>query len=128
MVREMPPEALRDGLKVNREALIGEVFRRFPERLSDAGRRQNAVIQWRIGDREDGDYDRWFVVLRNGECVTGKDLDEKPRVTLTLGAVEFMQLVTGNADPLRMLLKRKLRIRGDLIFAGKIESLFTIPR
>lgn len=124
----MPPAALRDGLRVNREALIGEVFRRFPERLSDAGRAQNGVIKWRIGDREDGGHDRWYVVLRDGRCETGRDLDVKPRVTLTLGALEFMQLVTGNADPLRMLITRRLRIRGDLIFAGRMQSFFTIPR
>ena len=128
MVRELPPEQLREGLRVNRETLIGEVFRRFPERLSDTGRRQDGVIQWMIGDRADGGYDRWFVVLRDGECETGLDLGLKPRVTLKLGALEFMQLVTGNADPVRMLFTRKLRIRGDLIFAGKMQSFFRMPR
>jgi hypothetical protein len=127
MIREMPPEALEEGLRVNRETLLGEIFRRFPEQLSSRGKRARGVIQWRIGGRDDGGYDHWFVVLENGECRTGRDLDLKPRVTLTVGALEFLQLATGNADPLRMLMRRTLRVRGDLIFAGRIQTFFRIP-
>ena len=128
MVREMPDEALRDGIRQNRDVLLGEVFRRFPEQLTAAGKRQNAVIKWRIGDRPDGGHDRWFVVLRGGGCEVGRDLDLKPRVTLQLGALDFLKVATGNANPVRLYLRRRLKVRGDLLFAARMERLFRVPR
>lgn len=128
MIREMPDAALREGVRQNRGVLFAEVFRRFPERLTGAGRAADAVIKWRIGDREDGGHDRWFLVLRDGECTVGRDLDLKPRVTLTVGALDFLKIVTGNANPVMLFMQRKLRIRGDLMFAAGIQSYFDVPR
>jgi predicted lipid carrier protein YhbT len=128
MVREMPDDALREGIRRNRDVLLAEVFRRFPERLTSAGRRQNAVIKWRIGGREDGGFDHWFVVLRDGTCEVGRDLGLKPRLTLQLDALDFLKLGTGNVNPVRLFLRRRLRVRGDLRFAARMQSLFAVPR
>jgi SCP-2 sterol transfer family len=128
MVRSMPPEQLAEGLRLNREAILGEVFRRFSDQLSPAGRRQEAVIKWKIGEGSGrGGYDRWFVVLRDGRCESGLDLDLRPRVTFTVGPLDFLRLVTGNADPTRLWLRRRLGIRGDLRFAARMPSFFTRP-
>jgi putative sterol carrier protein len=129
LVRSTPPDQLARGIELNRDAILGEVFRRFPEQLTEAGRRQTAVIQWRIsGGSGAGGYDRWFVVIREGRCETGRDLDEKPRVTLTVGPVDFLRLVTANANPTRLFLTGRLRIRGDVPFATRLPQLFAIPR
>ena len=86
MLRSMPPEQIAEGLRVNRDALLGQAFARFPDQLTDAGRRERGAIQWRISGGEGaGGYDRWFVVLSEGRCETGRDLGVKPRVTFTVG-------------------------------------------
>ncbi len=108
--------------------LIGEIFRRFPERISEEGRRVSGAIKWKITGREDGGADRWFLVLENGEARTGRDLDVKPRVTLTMDALTFLQVVTGNANPVELFVRRKLKVRGDLLFAARMERLFSVPR
>jgi predicted lipid carrier protein YhbT len=128
MVREMPDDALHEGIRINREVLLAEVFRRFPERLTAAGRRHEGVIKWRIGGREDGGFDHWFVVLRDGRCEIGRDLDLRPRVTLQLSALDFLKIGTGNANPVRLFLRRRLRVRGDLRFAARMQSFFAVPR
>jgi hypothetical protein len=129
LVRSTPPDQLAQGIKLNRDAILGEVFRRFPEQLTDAGRRQDAVIQWRIsGGSGEGGYDRWFVVIRDGRCGTERDLDVRPRVTFTVGPVDFLRLVTANANPTRLFLTGRLRIRGDVVFAARLPQLFAIPR
>jgi predicted lipid carrier protein YhbT len=128
LVRDTPPEQLKQGLRVNRDILIGEIFRRFPERLTDEGRRVNGAIKWKITGREDGGADRWFLVLENGEARTGRDLDVKPRVTLTMDALTFLQVVTGNANPAQLFIRRKLKVKGDLLFAARMERLFRVPR
>jgi putative sterol carrier protein len=128
MIRSLPEDQLAAGVRANREPLLEEVFRRFPERVSEAGRRTEAVLKWRLGGRDGGGYDRWFVVLRDGACEVVKDLDVVPRVTLTLDALDFLKLVTGNASPIKLLATGRLRVRGDLIFAARIPGLFRAPR
>lgn len=126
MVRSVPDDELEQGLRTNGEQIIGEVFRRFPERLSEEGRRAKAVIKWKIRPK-DGEDQRWFVVLESGECTTGRDLDRKPDVTLSLRQLDFLKLVTGNANPAQMFLTRRLRIRGDLMLAARMQRFFEIP-
>lgn len=129
MVSTTPPEQLAEGMRLNREPILAEVFRRFPERLSEAGRRQTGVIQWRIKEGSGpGGYDRWFVVLRDGECTTGRDLDERPRITFTVGPVDFLRLATGTADPVRLVLTRRLGMRGDLLWARRLPEFFRVPK
>lgn len=132
LVGSTPDEQLAAGLRANGESIVGEVFRRFPERLSPEGKRQRTAIEWRlrgIGPAGDGDaVERWFVVLEGGECRTGRNLDVRPRVTFELGALDFLKLVTGNANPLKLALTGKLRIRGDLLFAPRVQGFFEIPR
>jgi hypothetical protein len=129
MVRTTPEEQLEAGIRLNREPILTEVFRRFPERLTERGRAEHGVIQWRIKEGAGADgYDRWFVVIRDGECTTGRDLEEKPRITFTVGAVDFLRLATGTADPLRMVLTRRLGMRGDLLWARRLPALFRIPK
>jgi predicted lipid carrier protein YhbT len=129
MLRSMPPEQIEEGLRVNREALLGQIFARFPDQLTDAGRRERGAIQWRISgaDTPDG-YDRWFVLLHEGRCETGKDLNVKPRVTFTVGPMDFLRLTAGLADPRRLWLTRRLKIRGDVLWAAKMPRLFRTPR
>ena len=128
MLRLMPPEELAEGVRVNRDALLGQAFARFGDRLSAVGRRQRGVIKWRISGARGGGHDRWFVVLRDGSCESGRDLDLRPRVTFTVGPLDFLRLVTGNADPARLVLSRRLRIRGDLLWAARMPRFFSIPR
>ena len=127
LVRSTPDEQLIAGLKVNRDVLIGEIFRRLPERLTEEGRQQNGVIKFKIGGRPDGDADRWYIVLRSGGCETGRDLDLQPRTTISLSALSFIKLVTGNVNPVELFLTRRLRVRGNLVFAARMQSFFTIP-
>lgn len=129
MVRSMPPVELAEGVRVNRDAILSQAFDRFGDQVSPAGRRQRGAIKWKISGAAGADgHDRWFVVLGDGRCETGRDLAVKPRVTFTVGPLDFLRIVTGNADPRRLVLRRRLRIRGDLLWAARMQSFFKIPR
>jgi hypothetical protein len=128
LVRSTSDAQLAAGLRANGEAIVAEVFRRFPERLSAEGRRERAAIEWRLrGIGENDDVQSWFVVLEDGECQAGRGLDVRPRVTLELEALDFLKLVTGNANPVRLTLIGRLKIRGDLLFAPRIQRCFEVP-
>ena len=122
-------EQLREALSgPQREAIIGEVFRRMEEHFkpsSAAG--VDAVVHWKITGRPDGAIDHYEVVLKDGSCTAGNDPQHEPRVTLTLDGVDFMRLVTGNAAGPMLFMSGKLKIEGDLMFSAQIQSMFTIP-
>ncbi|MGI9020852.1 MAG: SCP2 sterol-binding domain-containing protein [Solirubrobacterales bacterium] len=129
MLRSMPEEQLAEGLRVNRDTLLEGVFARFGDHLTDAGRRERGAIKWKISGAETADgYDRWFVILAEGRCETGRELDLAPRVTFTVAPLDFLRLIGGAADPRRLWLTRRLGIRGDLLWAGRMPRFFRRPR
>lgn len=128
MVGTLPEEQIAEAMSgEGREMVLSEVFRRFPEQLSDAGKQEDVAIEWRIGGGPGGEPESWFVVVKGGECVAGKELEAEPRVTFEVGGVDFLKLVTGNANPVEMFMSGKLKIKGDLMYAARVQSLFVMP-
>lgn len=96
-----------------------------PDRAGDA----SGVVRWKVGDAPTGDgYDRFQLVIENGECHAGRELDRDPSVTITLGATPFLKLTSGNASPPMMFMTGKLKVSGDLGFAAGLFRLFDIPK
>jgi putative sterol carrier protein len=128
MVGTVPEEQLAEAMSgEGREMVLGEIFRRFPEQISDAGKQENVAIEWRIGGGPGGEAESWFVVIKDGECVAGRDLEAEPRVTFELDGVDFLKVVTGNANPVEMFMSGKLKIKGDLMYAARVQSMFVMP-
>jgi putative sterol carrier protein len=129
VVRDAPDEALQRGMQgAIREVILEEVFRRFPEYFKRGPLGGSEVaIAFKITGRADGDADRYRVLIRDQEVVAGRDLDVDPRVTIVIDGVDFLKLVTGNANPVLSFITGKLKIKGDLGFAAQIPGLFRIP-
>lgn len=128
-MRDTSDEQLAAGLELNRELILGEVFRRLqehfrPERADGV----EAVIEWRIAGAEGGGQDRWQTVIHDGACSVVRDGKERPRVTFTARPVDFIRLVTGNASGPKLFLFGKLKIGGDLLLARRVQGMFRIPR
>jgi putative sterol carrier protein len=86
-----------------------------------------AVIEWQILDRPGGGHDRYQVVVTGGTCSVEKDGAHAPRVTFKLKPVDFLKLVTGNAEGPLLFMTGKLKIDGDVMFAAGVQALFRIP-
>lgn len=106
-----------------RSLVLTEVFRRMGEHLRPG--RATGVLRWRI--EADGELERFQTVIAAGTCVTGTDLSAPPDVTLTMSMADFLRLVTGVDGVLALLLRRRLRIRGDLRRAVRLARRFDIP-
>lgn len=118
-------EGMRSPL---REMVLDEVFRRFPEYLDPARTRGvRAAIKFKIGGRAGGGDDRYVVVIDDGSCRAGRDLDAEPRATIVMDGVEFLNLVSGNSNPTMTFMRGKLRVHGDLLFAAQLVGFFKIP-
>jgi putative sterol carrier protein len=123
-------EQLAEGMSdpEGRERTLGEIFRRMAEHTDPAKAKGNdAVIHWKVLDRPGGGYDHYEVVLENGECTVSDQPSRDPRVTFKIGPVDFLRLVSGNANGPMLFMTGKLKIEGDLMFASTMTSLFRIP-
>lgn len=106
-----------------RRRVLDEIISRMraqfrPDRAGSA----KGVVHWRVGEE-----DRFQVVIENGECRTGRELDREPSATITIGAAPFLRLTSGNGSPPMMFMTGKLKVDGDLAFAAGLFRLFDIP-
>jgi putative sterol carrier protein len=86
-----------------------------------------AVIEWRILEPEEGDFDRWQMVVERGRCTVFRDGDRKPNVTYTVGPVDFVRLISGNKSGPELFMGGKLKVRGNLMLAARMPAWFRIP-
>lgn len=128
LVREADDEQLEAGFEANRDLVLAEAFRRMPTTLrADRARTTRTVAEWRITGRDDGGHDRFQVIVEAGRCAVERDGAADPHVTFTIGPVDFLRLITGGADPARLFLFGRLRVKGDLVLAARLPAWFAVP-
>lgn len=129
-VRDAPADALRALMRGDRRTpILAELFRRMPDVFrADRAGALDAVVHWNVGDRPDGGVDTYQVVISGGVCEVSAVPDREPRLTLTLGGVDFLNLVTGNAHAVALVMRGKLKTKGDLGLTARFPNLFDVPR
>jgi putative sterol carrier protein len=112
-----------------RGKVLDEIFNRMSThfRAEKAGT-IDAVVHFRIADRPDGGEDRYEAIIKDGTCTVNNPPQDDARGTFVVDPVSFLKLVTGNASGPELFLRRKLKIKGDLMFAAQLAGLFTIPK
>lgn len=130
IVKSTPDPQLAEAMAgEHRASILAEIFSRFPNQFrADRAGSTSAVLHWVIGGRGDGGSDTYQVVIDNGTCTTSATADQDPRLTISLGAVEFLKLVSGAGNPMMMFMSGKLKAKGDLGLAANISNLFDLPK
>lgn len=104
-----------------RTLVLHGIFGQMPDRLQpERAAGLDATVHWRIGRRPDD----WTVRICDGNCSVSEGLSGEPTVSLAIGNVAFLRLVSGEATGMGMLLTGKLKLRGSMMFARQIEHLF----
>ncbi|MFY1635189.1 SCP2 sterol-binding domain-containing protein [Solwaraspora sp. WMMB335] len=130
LVKSTPDAKIAEVMQSDlRGKVLDEVFNRMPGlfRPEKAGA-TNAVVHWNITGRPDGGTDTYEIVIDNGTCQLSPTAEGDPRLSLTLGPVEFLKIVSGNGNPMMMFMSGKLKAKGDLGLAAQVASLFDIPK
>jgi putative sterol carrier protein len=110
-----------------RDAIIGEIFRQMPSRLRvDRAKGVKGALHWQIS-RAGGEHDLYEVLFDDGTCQVSREATVKPRATMMVDAVAFLRLIAQATGPGKLVLTRKLRVRGDIPFAMRSEHLFRKP-
>ncbi|UTI65461.1 SCP2 sterol-binding domain-containing protein [Paraconexibacter antarcticus] len=111
-----------------RDIVLGEIFARFADHLRrERTAEVEAAVAWRISGREDGGVDEFTTLIDRGSVRLVEAHEHRPRVSIQVEAADFLKLVTGNANPAMMFMRRKISVRGDLGFAAQLTGMFRIP-
>jgi putative sterol carrier protein len=129
LISQATDEQLAEGMASNRDLILQEVFNRWPDEFrADRARDVNAVIEWRI-TRSEGGEDRWQITIADGACSVARDGDvAEPDVTFTVPPVEFMKLIAGVESGPKLFVFGKLKIRGNLMLAARVQGFFNAPK
>jgi putative sterol carrier protein len=130
LVKNTPDAKIKEVLQSDqRGKILDEIFSRMPTLFrADRAGSTNAVIHWNVGDRPDGGADTYELVIADGACTLSPSPQHDPKLSLNLGAVEFLKVVTGTGNPVMMFMTGKLKAKGDLGLAANIANLFDIPK
>lgn len=83
----------------------------------------NATYQFDITGEGGGKY---AVKIGNGQGEVVEGEVENPSITLTMDAANFIALVTGKLNGQTAFLTGKLKIKGDMTLAMKLQSVFAL--
>jgi putative sterol carrier protein len=112
-----------------RGKVLDAVFERMPKLFrADRAGSTNAVIHWNITDKPGGGVDTYELVIAGGACTLSPKPENDPKLSLTLGPVDFLKVVSGNGNPVMMFMTGKLKAKGDLGLAANIANLFDMPK
>ncbi len=129
LVKSTPDsEIRRDFAGEHRAALLDAIFARFPQQFRpDKADGRTARIDFRITGGPGDTSDTYAVVVAAGTCTVEKDPTLEPDLSLMMGPVEFLKIITGSGNPAMMFMMGKVKARGDLGMAGGLANWFEPP-
>ena len=85
----------------------------------------NATIQFDLSGDGGG---KWWVRIHDGKAESGKgDPGEPANLTLLADAHDWVKIMTGQLDGTAAFMQGKLKIKGDMGLAIKMQTLFRRP-
>ena len=85
----------------------------------------NATVQFDLSGAEGG---KWWIKIADGKAESGKgDAPEAPKLTLLADSNDWVNIMTGKLDGTAAFMQGKLKIKGDMGLAIKMQSLFRRP-
>jgi hypothetical protein len=130
VIRDAPEERVQQVMSTPaRRVILDGIFWQLPKYFDRkrAGELSTTVC-WEITDRDGETTDTYWLRVADGACQVLRDgTSLEPSVTITVDGVEFLQLVTGNADAMQAYLSGRIVITGDVMLAAQVISLFKLP-
>jgi putative sterol carrier protein len=101
------------------------VFDQMPTALDPArAGNTDATIQFDLSGDQGG---KWWVKIHDGKAESGKGDAESPTLTVTMDAKDYVKMSLGQMDGTAAFMQGKLKIKGDMGLAIKMQSLFKRP-
>lgn len=102
---------------------VDEVFTEMESRLKqDSSKVQGMNATYQFDLTGDGGAEKWVKLADGtGEFGTGQSTD--PNITITMEASDFLDLVEGKLDGTMAFMSGKLKVKGDMGLAMKLQNV-----
>ena len=97
------------------QARMGEVF------AADKAAGVDAVFQFDLSGDNGGQF---WINVNDGSYTTGGGMHNAPTLTLTALADDYLKMVNGELSPMSAFMAGKIKIKGDMGLALKLQSIF----
>ena len=98
--------------------LLTEFERRFQP---DKAEGIDAVYQLELEGQSGG---RYFMTVKDQKFSFEEGTSENPTVTLISSTKDFIDLSTGKANPMMLMMQKRLKVKGSFALATRFQSLF----
>ena len=114
----------------HRGAILDAVFARFPELFRpDRAKGTSGTVQFRItGGPDEQPHDTYEIVVGDGTCTVSPEPGPDYDALLMMAPPEFVKMATGRGNPTLLVMRGKIKVKGDIALAAKFPSLFDIPK
>lgn len=131
LIRGMPEAELTRVLGgPDRQSVLDAVLTRLPELFRpEKAQGVRSTVQLRItGGPAEHPEDSYELVIADGRCSLSERPGSSPDAALSMGPVELARLISGRGNPAMMVLRGKIKVRGDLGHASRFSSYFAFPQ
>jgi len=103
------------------DVVVGEMPNYFiPEKAGNTA----AAIQFDLTGEHPG---KRFIKFADGKATSGEGEVESPNLTLIADSGDFVKIFTGGLDPTAAFMSGKLKIKGDMGLAIRMQTMFRRP-
>jgi putative sterol carrier protein len=114
-------DLMTDQTPVTPDQVVEEMPRYFlPEKAGSTA----AAIQFDLTGESAG---KRFIKIADGHATAGQGEVENPNLTLIADSGDFVKIFTGGLDPTAAFMSGKLKIKGDMGLAIRMQSMFKRP-
>ena len=87
----------------------------------------NGVLHFKVWDKPGGGYDHYEIVIADGAATLSETPQTEPTLTIKGRAADLLRVAVGEASPVKLAFKGRIRAIGDLGFGRKLPQLFAVP-
>ncbi|HYC00043.1 MAG TPA: SCP2 sterol-binding domain-containing protein [Candidatus Limnocylindrales bacterium] len=99
-----------------------QVFEVMPSRFNAAAAQGvNATYQFDLTGDGGG---TWQVKVANGTCEVSEGAPGPANITITMAASDYLDMINGKLNPQMAFMGGKLKIKGDMSLALKMQQIF----
>ena len=99
-----------------------EIFALMPEAfLAEKAGDMRATYQFNLSGEGGGD---WAVTIADGACTVMEGQAEKPNVTIGMDAADFVEMISGELQPVVAFMQGKIKLQGDTSLDLKFQDIF----
>jgi putative sterol carrier protein len=100
-----------------------DIFNEINSRLAtDPSKAGTTAATYRF-DLSGEDGGEFHIVLKDGKGEAGAGAPENPNTTIAMAASDFVGMATGTMNPMLAFMGGKLKVRGDMALAMKLQTL-----